>query len=757
MGVFLYQYWLLVLIPGFSTNSTDGMSKTLKIPGSYLFILLLLLSSFAPASGQKDGTRPKIGLVLSGGGSKGFAHVGALKVLEEAGIPIDYIGGTSIGSVIGGLYALGYDARTIEEFVISQDWDYLRNDEVSMKYIPVIEQEQISRYNFSLPVKARKVEFPQAILQGQNILNTLADLSIHHHNIVDFSELHIPFLCVAVDLETGEEVVMDKGDLVNAIRASMAIPANYSPMEIDGRLLADGGILNNFPVDRVREKGVDIIIGVNVLYGLRSRKELQSIPNIIRQMAVFLGNKRLKKNIKDVDYYIKPNLKAFSSFDFSKENADTLIALGEKAARKILPQLLRLCDSLNIQPGIQPIHNLPERNEKFFITDLQIHGIKKFHPDYVLGISQFELPGKLTLEEIGEGINRLFGSQDFNYVTYRVKGKENNVLHLYVKEKGLIQLNFGLHYDSETHASILVNVTSKNKKRYGGHLSVDAKLSQNPMTRLQYSLERGIGYGFVSSLEANKNEYYSYKNGHKDDRFSLFFSKIEMYTHSIFFNRILMGFGARGEYYNLVSSTAEEVPEENSFFIDYFAFMQFNSFDKIHFPTKGVSLKGEYKIVTDDGMEYKNHRPFSTVRLNVKSVIPFSERLSFIPAFYGRAVFGKDIPYFHKSFIGGVEQLDYLDNLVPFQGLHRMEIRERNILVLRTDFRRRFSRRHYLTLKPNIGFYSNTEKIFKKDGFIYGGGITYSYNSVMGPVEATLGGSSFNDEPFGFINIGVWF
>ena len=161
------------------------MSKTLKILRSNLFILLILLNSFASASGQKDGNRPKIGLVLSGGGSKGFAHVGVLKVLAEAGIPIDYIGGTSIGSVIGGLYALGYDARTIEEFVISRDWDHLMNDEVSMKYIPIIEQEQISRYNFSLPVKARKVEFPQAILQGQNVLNTLADLSIHHHNIID--------------------------------------------------------------------------------------------------------------------------------------------------------------------------------------------------------------------------------------------------------------------------------------------------------------------------------------------------------------------------------------------------------------------------------------------------------------------------------------------------------------------------------------------------------------------------------------------
>ena len=223
-------------------------------------ILVFLLVLFVMLDVQ--GQRKKVGLVLSGGGAKGVAHIGVLKVLEEAGIPIDYIAGTSMGSLVGALYAIGYDAHTMDSLVRRQDWTFLLSDKVYRYNLPFSEKEETEKYLVSVPIKNnREIKIPSGFISGQNIYNLFSDLTIGYHDSLDFKKLPIPFACVASNLVDGQEVIQDCGVLPLAMRASMAIPGAFAPVRKDGMVLVDGGISNNFPVDIAKAMGADIIIG----------------------------------------------------------------------------------------------------------------------------------------------------------------------------------------------------------------------------------------------------------------------------------------------------------------------------------------------------------------------------------------------------------------------------------------------------------------------------------------------------------------
>ena len=246
-------------------------------------IIIALLTAFSLfVHAEESSKRPKIGLVLSGGGAKGFAHVGVLKVIEEAGIPIDYITGTSVGSIVGGLYAIGYNATMLENIIQNQNWEELLSNSFKREYISAITKEEQSRYLISLPIETKKISIPSGLLNGQNVMEFFTYLTYGYHDVIDFSKLPIPFECIAADIATGEEVVLKKGFLPKAIRASMAVPAAIAACEIDGRMLVDGGIVNNFPVDRCREMGADIIIGIDIQDKLLTKDKIKSIQKLWR-------------------------------------------------------------------------------------------------------------------------------------------------------------------------------------------------------------------------------------------------------------------------------------------------------------------------------------------------------------------------------------------------------------------------------------------------------------------------------------------
>jgi len=302
-----------------------------------LFIIISILSLLFYKDSNAQNTnqgRPKVGLVLSGGGAKGFAHVGVIKAMEEAGLYPDYITGTSMGSIIGGLYAMGYSADEIKEIGLSIDWDKVLSNEISLDKVAIEEKDYYDRFIIELPFRNKKIGLPQGLIEGQELGLLLSKLMRPAHHIHDFDSLSIPFKCIAVDIENGEAHVLDSGSIVQSVRASMAIPTFFTPVLMNNTLYIDGGLLRNFPVDEVKEMGADIVIGVFVSNELSEKEDLNSMVNLLAQSAFVHSALDSEEQKKGVDIYIEPDISEYSTASFW--STDKIIASGELAGQENL-------------------------------------------------------------------------------------------------------------------------------------------------------------------------------------------------------------------------------------------------------------------------------------------------------------------------------------------------------------------------------------------------------------------------------------
>ncbi|RZV54250.1 MAG: patatin, partial [Flavobacteriaceae bacterium] len=358
-----------------------------------LIMLFISIGAFTQEDRQED---IKVGLVLSGGGAKGLAHIGVLKTIDSLGIKIDHVAGTSMGAIIGSLYASGYSGMELDSIFNELDFDDLINDVHPRESKTFYERENSEKYAISLPFDNFKVTLPSAISRGQNVFNLLSQMTLHVSDIENFNELPIPFFCMATNVETGAPVLLDRGNLAQAIAASGAFPSLFQPVIIDDQILIDGGVTNNYPVDELRAKGMDIIIGVDVQDGLANRDNLKTAPEILIQINNYRTINDMKVKSKKTDIYIKPDIEDFSviSFDYGKE----IINNGERAAYNKVFYLKDVATRQGIKDR-QDIEMVSK--DSITINSINIEGNKKYKRAYILG--------KLKLKA-----NSTIGYDDFN-------------------------------------------------------------------------------------------------------------------------------------------------------------------------------------------------------------------------------------------------------------------------------------------------------------------------------------------------------
>jgi len=723
------------------------------------FCVLLMVFQAYGQQEKRTESKPRIGLVLSGGGAKGFAELGALKVIEEAGLPIDYIAGTSIGSILGAFYAIGYDADSLEKVIKTINWDKLMTDEPERRDIPVFERNEQERYNFTFRIQSGGFKIPTGIMEGQKITKLFADLSLGFHDQDDFSKFPIPFACVGANIATGKEVVLKNGDIVNAIRASMAFPGVFTPVEIDGQLLIDGGVINNFPVDVCRDMGADIIIGIDLQTPLYPKEKINSLQPIMDNMISMLGAKKYEKNVRDCDFYIHPDLEGFSVTDFDALSADSMIQRGMDAARKLLPRLIHFRDSLGIKPVKKAPLSTPGDKDHFYIKDIVVTGLKKYDPEFIFGKLNFQEHENVKLEDIHTGIAKIYGTGNFKKAEYRLSGTEIKTLTIHVKEKVTNTLNVGLHYDDVNSAALLLNATFRGNLRSGTRLSSDLKLSQNPAFAIRFNDDKGWKPGLGAGFFVSDNDIYINNDNDQKIKLNLRFSQWEINLHSLILEELLISGGVRTESYNFHSiiNLPEEEEVENNWFFNFFVKTELNNLNHANYPTKGWNVLGEYRRVVHNGINDKKTGPLSVASLELNSAIRLNKRFALLPHFYARTVFESSVIPYYLTFIGGVEQTDYLDFELPFIGARRMEMSNNHAAVFRTDLRGQLFDDHYIFLKTNVGLHSSRlDDIFKGD-FIHGFGITYSYDSFIGPMEISYLAKDLSGWGYFFINIGYWF
>ncbi|HIX21312.1 MAG TPA: patatin-like phospholipase family protein [Candidatus Parabacteroides faecavium] len=709
--------------------------------------------------------RKKVGLVLGGGGAKGVSHIGVLKVLEEAGIPIDYIAGTSMGAIVGGLYAIGYSATEIDSMVASQDWQLLLSDRVKRDNLTFPEKENSERYVISLPFGIEKKDrLVGGMIKGQNLQNLFSNLTIGYHDSVDFNSFPIPFACVAVNLVDGKDFVFRKGSLPIAMRASMAIPAAFTPVKLDSMVLVDGGLNNNYPADVVKTMGADIVIGVDLgTSDLKNLQHLNSTIGVVGQIVALHGYEKYVHNTEITDLLIRPNTSPYNSASFTTAALDTLIMRGEEAARKQWNELLTLkekigSDSISTNTHSKAIVLKP--HDSFLIRKIYFEGADPRDEKWLLQISQLKENSWISLQKLHHAMSILIGTNAYSNVSYKLTGEDARDLHLIVEPKSASAVNVGLRFDSEEIIAVLLNGTFDYHTKFHSKFAVTGRVGKKTYGRVDYSIERNPLRNLNLSYKFTYQDLDIYHKGEKSLNTTFRNHFAEFSYSDMNWLSFKVQTGIRYEHYNYKSvlnngDLLVDFKPQN--FINYFVSTHFETLDRSYYPNRGVSLKANYTVYTDNFVGYQGHTPFSALSAHFLSVIPVTSHFSFLPALYGRILIGRDAAFPYLNAIGGETEGHYLDHQLPFAGINHVEFLDHAFLSLRLQLRQRISSRHYISLIGNYGVHDDNFFNLLKGNHLWGGSLGYAYNSIFGPMNASFGLSNRAQKLQFFLNLGYYF
>jgi NTE family protein len=730
----------------------------------YILFFLMFVTYFTSFS-QDTIKRPKIGLVLSGGGAKGFAHIGVLKVIEQAGIKIDYIGGTSMGSVVGGLYASGYSANQIDSIFKSTNFDKLLQDFIPRSSKNFYEKRNDELYAFVLPFDHFIIGVPEALSKAIYNYNLLSSLTRNVRHVTDFNKLKIPFFCVATNIENGEQVILNKGNLVNSMIASSAFPSLFSPVEIDGKLLLDGGIVNNYPVEKVREMGADIIIGVDVQDGLSDRNDLKKATRILGQISVIQSMEKMKKKIANTDIYIKPDIKNFGIISFDK--GVEIIKKGEDAAFAVYEQLKKIGDKENfkqneLKPCIDSIH----------LNKIVINKLKNYTPIYIKGKLPFKEGKEISYEDLNKGIDNLNATDNFSSINYSFKengSKDDLILNLKENENRTF-LKFGLHYDNLFKSGILVNLTNKKTLFKNDISSLDVVLGDNFRYNFDYYLDNGFywSFGFKSyfnqfnknvSNDLNKDYYWN----SSVNNINLDFSDLtnQIYLQTLFAQKFLIGAGIELKHLKIESQTLSSSSPiiDKSNYASVYAYLKYDTFDNKYFPKRGLFFSGDlqsYLLSTDYTGKFE---PFSIAKADCGFATTITKNFTLNMQAEGGFSFGGESVSFFDFVLGGYGY-NKLNNFRPFYGYDFVSLAANSYLKTSATFDYEIFKKNHLNFSAN---YANIQKnLFESLDWIslpkYSGyAIGYGLETVIGPIEIKHSWSPETAKNYTWFSIGFWF
>jgi NTE family protein len=735
----------------------------------------------------KGTKRPKVAVVLCGGGAKGAAHVGALKVLEDAGIKPDLIIGTSIGGIVGGIYALGYNATRLDSIIRGLDWNFLLSDNSSRKNVAFKRKMLAEVFSVQIPFYTMRYnsgglkvgdnkdnssvpQLPGGFVTGQNIINVMSDLAGGYQDSINFKDLPIPFACMATDLATGEEVVLDHGQLPIAMRATMAIPGFFTPIRIGGRVLVDGGMVNNFPTDVARKMGADIIIGVDIQNDLANEYQLNSVNQVLSQIMGLMGNDKYLKNIEEADIYIKPDVSGFTTFSFNSAAVDSLITNGYKAAMEKKEEIAQLAAILskypdsNIQKRIATRAATEVNKDLFFIKEIEFSGVSRVDGEWLLKQAGLERNRIISGKEINNAVSILSGTKTFSSVTYQIvkdslSSAEKLILDFKRGPSNIV--GFGMRFDSEEMAAILVYLGIHTYDIHGSMGSITGRLSYNPYGRVDYSYVSRNFPKINFSYKFQSSDMNIYQRKSSSNHLKFYYNSIDF----SFANRYLRNFdfqlGARFESFNftqfLSSVDSLDFTLKARNYLSYYLKAVMDDRDSKIFPTSGMKIDAEGSFF-QTGFK-KGFNQFAAVKFNIEGAVSLSDDVVLQPSLYSRFLFGNMDEYAFLNFAGGSEQGRYVNQQIPFVGINYANVFRNNIVVGSAELRVSPARNHYVS---GIANYLRTGNdfvyLFNTNGTGYlGFAVKYAYQTTLGPLSINFHWSDYNKKVGCYVNFGYYF
>ena len=737
-----------------------------------LFILTFIFVFSLSFSQEKKRDNPLVGLVLSGGGAKGLAHIGVLKTLDSLGVRVDYIAGTSMGAVIGALYASGYTGKQLDSIVRSTNFDLLISDKVPRNSKTFYERKNAEKYVLSLPFNNFKLQLPSSISKGQNVFNLLSKLTLGVSGINNFNKLPIPFYCIATDIQTGEQVILDKGNLAQAIAASSALPTLFQPVELNNKLLMDGGITNNFPIEGLLTKNLDYLIGVDVQDDLFQDEDLNSASNIILQINNFRALEDLKEKSKLSDIYIKPDVTDFSIISF--DESEQIIEKGKKEALKFLDKLSFIANAQVFKKKPLVFPNYDEIN----IKKIRVSGLGKYTSSYVRGKLRFRNGETISYDDVGKGVNNLVATNNFDSFLYKFSpiGDSYDFNAQLVEAKNTAFIKFGLHYDQLYNSAVLLNLTKKQLLLKNDVVSADFIFGDSPRYNFDYYIDKG----FYWSIGVNSNY-----NLIKDNINPAFFNSndfinsekvdvsISDLTNKFFVETLIqkdlsikvgvelkhLKISSNDNFFNSLNGNTDSYVFEDSNFFSMFGAIKLDTFDDKFYPKTGIFVEGNSQLfISSSGMNSDNSQ-FSYLKLNIAKAFSVFEDCSLVFGAQSGVKIGSTKIKTLDFGLGGYAY-NNINNYFSFFGYDYFSLSGDSFTKTYATIDYELLNNHHIN--ASVNFANIGDNIFLESEWMevlnYSGySVGYGLETLFGPIEIKYNWSPETSYSAFLINFGYWF
>lgn len=794
------------------------MKRFLK--SACLISLLLIAFGTSAQEPTTETTRPKVGLVLSGGGAKGAAHIGVLKYIEEAGIPIDYIAGTSMGSIVGGMYALGYSSEEILELLSGLDWERLISNNVDRKSISFSEKKEKSTQIITIPFsvtpnekdiqsKSFRNSLPQGIVSGDNLINLFNSLAVGYSDPISFDELPIPFICIATNLINGEADVLDNGEFTKSLRASMAIPILFDPIRINNTLYVDGGLVSNFPAEQCRAMGADYIIGVSMSPGLEDDpKNLSSILSQVKQLKEIITDKDFSNYHQLCDIFISPDLKGVGMLSFNAESVARVTQSGYEAALAQEETFRALKEKIYGGAEPEPQSKTATTKKKalniiknrVLVSSIELNGVDKDIERWMHRASKIKVGDSICKADIDAVVSVYYGTGAYDSITYTLHEDASTpngyILRFHFVEKPAHDIGLGFRFDTQDMLSLLLHCGYNSNRISGFKADMAAKLGGNQWLNLKLSYGNllypriNFSYHFRNSeLDVYDMDKLQVNEKFLQHKFRLFLSENYSRTFSIGLGLEAEMIKNRKVMYALYDTSDKDYKSVNT--LGAFAYLHFDNLNQSRFATRGVKGSIDFtwrdQLFTTKSIESLK---FGSLVASFESYIPVVEnRFVIIPQLYASMLFGKGavngstegwnpmfkgpVPMYPcmNNVIGGTEMGRYIDQQLPFIGVNKISFAFNNIAILRADFRVRIFRSHYITAMFNYArssvdlqnFFKQRDTLVWGDMYSYnasnwiGAGIRYSINTKIGPISLDISSSNISRKVNLYFSLGHYF
>ena len=746
-----------------------------------IIMILAALLTWGIMSAQAENEvvgRKKVAVVLSGGGAKGMAHVGVLKVLEKAGIPVDIVTGTSMGSIIGGLYSIGYNANALDSLIRKQDWSYVISDREDMRNQSLDDRRKQNTYIVNVGKTAGKFDTTAGgIIKGKNLAELFQHLCEGYNDSLDFSkDLPIPFACVATNIVDNSEVDFHSGRLAQAMRASMSIPAAFSPVRIGDMVLVDGGLKNNYPADIAREMGAEIIIGVTVQGPPKTAEDLGSTMSIISQIVDVNCKNKLEENLAITDLHMAVDTKGFTAASFNLAAIDSLIRRGEEEGMRNWDKIMALKKKIGIDDSFRPVILQPLRpnvlTEKRKLNGYSFENMtslderfirQKFHLNKVDSIDAkleqqitttmrmdlFYQTAECRLEPDGDGVKAVIKAGD----------------------KKTVGIHGGVRFDSEEYVSLILGLDVPFKTKIPINTELTVRLGKRIIARGEITAHPLSFTRPTLSYTFFRNDIDVYIDGEREYNIRYNQSQAELTPINFNLRNFNLQFAVRVDHMHyrngLGSESVSRIKLSTENFISYRARVKYNSEDNWNFPTRGVRFNAGYAYITNnfadmhvrdnDGNKIGTTRGLSELTADWRLSFTLGKRLTLQPMVYGRMLFGAVVPLVLSNSVGGDWFCHYVEQQMPFAGIGNMEYIDKQFVAAQLQAQMRIADNNYVLLRVAGAQQSEKARDLFDNRTLFGVQGGYFYNTMFGPLGATLGYSNHTKKAYFFVNLGYIF